>query len=238
MPTFFERIKGIVEGTVYGDVTPRREAIPVPAVDARTAALRALKAYFAELTFWRAGAEDCPPIGFCVDPKNIQVEVPDGKWVRVMPSIAFVAGPFEFQTLSQQPYERSRDQFGPGTVLIRKFCYVEQLQIEVVASVRAERRAMLAGIQVAMSPSDEFAGLRLTAKDFFGMPASFMLQRGTLQEEPNAARGRRIGRLATKMSIEVVQLYNYRTMKPFVRVNTDLDVDAPTAPFSVDPPGC
>lgn len=202
---------------------PPAKPVPLPHLDARTNALRTFKAWLATLIFNRTGASGEEPVSFRVPEKAIHVEQPDDVTKMVFPSIAFVSqqeGRYESYGIGPaQLDESSRDVFAPGTALLQVAEWVEPLGVDLWGSKRAERRALVAGFEVAMGGFEESNSVRLRMPQYFDRMATFSLQSGML-DETEAVRNRRKAKRTVLINVPVVRLVRVNDLQPFVSVTT------------------
>lgn len=234
-------------GNPFGRVFPFREALIPPLVDGRTAALRILKKYFQEITFYRHGGFDpnskaaLPPISWRLAERDIHIEWPDAPEDVHFPAIAFLStAPAQYESIGMTSYvdESSLDKFGPGTVLTWLSEYVETFQIELWCETKAQRRALLVGIERAMSPLEYMAGIRFRMPDYYDQLVCFSLNTRQLVDDELAVRNRRKAILEVEMRFNVVALYPVNQLQPDVRIDVDegsLPEDEPAEPEDLLP---
>jgi len=213
----------LIPGTRWGDVYPCN---PISIKnrsgdDARTAAMRVLKDYFAELTFWRTGGVCQPPIPFKVHPDAIYIGQPDNDVDLQLPVIMFDHAEEEYNGFGFTPdvIESTRDVYQFGTVLLHHYTQQEEFIIEVWSAKQPERRALVAGLQTAFMPSDEYYGLRFRLPEYFDQPVVFTPM-SNMRIDDEAIRGRRIFKMKVEYRIEVVTLVAYAELNPQAVVNT------------------
>ena len=214
-------LASLVKGRLYGTVYPPKKNPPGLAVDGRTIALRTLARYIAALTFWRPGdTRGSPPIPFTIPIERFFIEMPDDKQSMGFPCITVVHNTAQYKVIGLTPYveEDSLDQWGPGTVVQWQDEYVEDIQLEVWCNMKAERRAILAGIETALSPTEQQAGLRFHMPDYYDEIVCFMLSTRRLVDNPDSLRKRRSATLGINMRFTVVALVNAVTMQPVMRL--------------------
>lgn len=222
-PRFSKEIRDLFSGpppggTPFGDVAPLREVGLPPLVDGRTVALRTLKKYLGEVTFYRhggyslnaAGAKiENPPIDFRIPARDIHVEWPDSVEDLAMPSLAFLSTrEAEYEAIGMTSYveEDTVDKYEPGTVLIWLYEFVETFSIEVWCETKAQRRAIVAGIERALCPLEYMSGVRFKMPDYYDQLVCFALQGRELVDDDFAVRNRRRARMSVEMRHNVVAL--------------------------------
>lgn len=219
-------IRRLVATTVAGDVYPRRDDPSVETTDGRTYALRVLRAYFEELTFWRSGGVGKPPVSFTLKPQavgsgdvkpRVFIEEAGTQEDLVLPCCVISAPtPGDHVVCALQPYvmDDTRDVYGRGTVLQNLGTdYRETLQLELLAGERAERRALIRGLRRALQPHEDRASLRLRMTGYYDRVASFTLLNSQIVET-EVSLGRRKAVLSVELRFTEVELVNAVTFRP------------------------
>jgi len=246
-PTLPDAIRKLLFGTPFGEVYPAREPPPPLALDGRTVALRLLRRYLAALTFYRTGATVIDPetrqptagapVAFAIPENSIHIEWPDYEEDLVFPCISLLAtAPAEMLAIGLTGYveENSRDVFAPGTIVQWMSEYKENIALEIWASSKAERRAILSGLEAALSPTEQMYGLRFSMPDYFNELVCFTVSNREIFEDPDAARNRRRARLMIEMRFNLVALVNYNPLVGIVKVEVDVDQDTNEAVVLVE----
>lgn len=214
-----------VAGTPWGLTLPRVPARPPPFVDARTMALSVLRAYVASLRFARPGntqvlpngdRKDDPPIPFTIPVERFHLDPPDDEVGLEFPCMTVASDEEQVhQPPGFVPYvdESTAELFGRGTVLLVKHEDIEMVRLEMWATTLPQRRAMVARMEGAFSPSEEHSGLRLRMLDYYGQTVMFTPQ-STTRRDLDAVRGRRMAAMRLEMRHRVVELVDYATMQP------------------------
>lgn len=213
--------------TPFGEVFPQRPNPPNLPLDGRTIALKILKQYFAELGFFRMGAPNQSPIGFRIPARDIYIEWPDDETKLQFPSIVMMGAPADYEVIGLTAYveEDTRDIYQKGTVLQWQAEYTELIEVEIWTNTRAERRAVIAGIETAMSPTEQLSGLRFKMPDYYNELVCFTLMTRELIDNPDSARGRRNAKVSIHMRFNVVALVNATDLRPIVETVTDVDLE-------------
>jgi hypothetical protein len=235
MPQISDRIRSLLFGLPFGTVFPPSADPPSPVVDGRTAALRILKEYISELTFLRDGGQG-PGVSFKVKDTAIFIDsYPDAVTEGQLPSIAFVPGRAEYVALGLGNFieEASQDVYGAGTVVQWQAEYTENMTLEIWAGSRAERRAILVGLESALSPTETMYGIRFSMPDYFNQLVCFSLGARTNIDDAEASKNRRKARMEIEMRFNVIALVNYSAMIPRAVVETQ-DPGFPFATATVD----
>jgi len=230
MPTFSETLRSLIWGLPFGEVVPPRDDPPAPPHDGRTAALKVLRLYLTELTFFRAGDASGPPIRFQIPKANIKIEPAESVDDAQMPAVTFVPGDGASSSLGCGAYveETSRDVFAPGTVVHWMSEYKEKFVIEVVTPTIAMRRGIVAGIVKAMSPTEFMYGIRFKMPAYFDQLVCFTIERRTLSKDYGSNTKRRfIAEITVEMTLTEVALVNYVE----TQMSTTVDVKAAGSPF-------
>lgn len=231
-----EKLKKILFGDPWGAVFPPKPNPPPLSYDGRTAALRVLREYVTNLTFYRAMGPGRPPSAFQIKPENFLIEWPDSVVSMVTPSIVVIPGPnADYGTIGLTSYieEESADVYGPNTVLQWQMEYKEVFNLEIWASSKAERRGILAGLETAMTPTEQMAGIRFRMTEYYDQPVCFSIMRRRLGDEDESARNRRKAQIEFDMRFTVVALVNSVPMQPQILVDTDVEDDGITT-FTVE----
>lgn len=231
MPNKWELPESVQDSLIdpfAGDVRPKRSSPALPTTDGRTAALSALFDYFAALRYFRAGDKGGPPIKFAIPRENFLADWPDGAEVTLFPSVVALESARGERLPNGLTYAIQEDTFGlyaPNTAILRTDEWREEVQIEVWSNYRAERRAIMMGIESAMTPVEGVAALRLKLRDYYDSRASFRLLESMLSGDVDNARGRRRAILTVEMRFVLGVLVNVQTMQPITVLGVDVDPD-------------
>ncbi len=226
----------LIQGQPFGFVFPPRPPIQFPPIDPRTVALRILMQYISELTFYRPGAEsgtkrEVAPIPFAIPESSLFVEMPDGVVDLPLPCIVakdVEGGDYGIIGLTSFIEESTRDKFGPGTALQVQSEYQEEVTLEIWASKKPERRAILAGLECALVPTEQMAGIRFLMPDYYDQPVCFTLDRSTRLDDAGSANNRRVATMELEMRFNVVRPVNVVTMLPILDVSRVSEAPLPT----------
>lgn len=229
-------------GSPWGEVYPPRPNPHPPAVDGRTVALETLREYICALRFFRPGAPGTPDIPFVIEPQNFHIEWPDDPKAMVFPSIAVINSRGNYDVIGLVSYieEDTRDVFAPGTVVQWQSEYVETINLEIWANTRPERRALISGIETAISPTEQMSGVRFSMPGYFNELVCFTLNRREVIDNPSSAERRRSAQLEIEMRFNIVALVNYVEFAPQLKAVVDVDEDTgiPIGPPAMGlPPG-
>lgn len=225
-------IRKLLFGTPWGETFPERLNPPPLAFDGRTAALKILRTYLSNIFFLRPAGRNLDgsvrtPIEFQISERDIQIGWPDYEKTMEFPSITLLHGVGNYDSIGLTSYveEDTRDRYGIGTVVQWMSEYREEFILEIWANKRSELRSILAGIEVAMSPTEQMSGLRFRMPDYFNELVCFTT--GTRQEfdDEDSARNRRHARITMEMRFTVVSLVNYVLGRPEIKVLVDGDPD-------------
>ena len=227
MPNFPSAVRSLLQGSPFGEVFPPKASVPFLPIDGRTAALHVLREYVANLQFFRYAGPNAPAKPFSILPANFHIEEEDYVVDQVYPSCAIIADRADYDVIGLVSYieEETRDLYAQGTVLQWQAEYVETINLEIHASKKSERRAMLAGLETAFSPTEQYSGLRFQMPEYYDELVCFTLMRREVMDTPDSARNRRIAQLEMQMRFNIVALVNYITAIPVVTVNTDVSLD-------------
>lgn len=234
---FSATLRKLLFGNPFGEVFPPKPNPPPLSIDGRTAALRVLRQYVTELTFYRAGDKGSPPVPFKILPANFHIEWPDGAQDMVTPSIVVRESPnatYNAIGLASYVEEETADAYQKGTVLQWQSEYNENINLEIWASSKAERRAILAGLETAFVPTEQMYGIRFQMPEYFDELVCFSLNKRRIIDDAGSGRNRRLAQLEVEMRFTVVALVNYVPLQPTIVVNTDVDMDT-QVPVDLDP---
>lgn len=220
--------------TPFGNVWPPKANPSSAAEDGRTVGLFLFSTYLSELTFRRKGEKmpdgsNGPPIEFSIPEERIFVEWPDNEEQVELPAMVFLSvGPAQYDALGLNNYvdESTRDKFGKGTVVMWQNEHTENVVLECWCDKKPVRRAIVAGLEVALSPTEQMYGLRFKMKDYFDQSVCFSLQSKELIDDPDASRNRRRVRFTIEMRFNVVALINYVQLTPLMTTKVDYDPEA------------
>lgn len=219
-------IKDLLVGTPFAAVWPPKSDLDLPAVDGRTAALRTLRRYISELTFHLPGPKGSGRTErFRIPVEKVHVEQPDKEVKLAPPSVVFLPGPIEYLPigLATALDESSKDRHGAGTALQIQAEYRELVTVEFWALDKPHRRAMLAGIESAFSPTEQMYGLRLRMPDYYDQSVCFTLDGGMRPDDPDNVRNRRWGYGTFEVRFDVVRLVRVGTVVPTLEVDAFAD---------------
>jgi hypothetical protein len=226
MPRISDRLRKLLFGTPWGETFPPSPPPRTLAKDGRTVALEILREYVCNLDFFRPMALNQPPQKFNIDPENFHLEWPDNVVDFVSPSVVIIPGqPATYEVIGLTTYveEETRDVYGPGTVLQWQSEHTELFELEVWTDSIVLRRSVIAGLENALTPTEQMFGLRFRMPDYFNELVCFTLFHKNLVDGPMSANRRRKVQFGIHMRFNIVALVNYRTLKPTVTVNTDVD---------------
>lgn len=241
-----DEIRDILQGTPFGTVFPPKENPHFLTRDARTAALAVLKKYISFLTFFRPGnktpeGDVGEPIPFSLPLEDIHIEWPDYAVELRYPSVVFLSlGRAKFDAIGLTAYldEKTADLFAPGTAFQVQNEYTENFAIEIWANKKPERRSILAGLEVALTPSEQYYGLRLKVREYYNQYVMFTLMEREIFDEADAALGRRRARLYLEMRIITGTLVNFKRVEAMMKTEVDVDQDTGSPVDLVPTPCC
>lgn len=213
----------LLRGTPFGFVYPAAPLRPLPDVDARYYALEQLRAYLAALVFSRTGAVGEPAKPFQVPAEDLLIEQPDDPKDLRFPSIGVLPARGTHDMIGLGPAsidESTLDVYAPGTALLWYGDYVEPLMLEVFSAHKAERRALLAGLKIALRPLEQSSSLNLKLPAYFDRIAQFTMTESQYIDDPDVIRGRRRGQIPLVLRVPEVVLVDVVTLKPYVHLET------------------
>lgn len=195
--------------------------LPPLTMDARTHVLERFADYLHCIQFQVPDGPEVTP--YQIPRERILVEWPDDdQTVMKWPTLVFEPGRYELlpSGLTPRVNEASRDQHGQGTVLVTSYEYRELVTLAVWASTRAQRRTMLAGIEWALTPVEEIAGIRLRVPDYYDETVHFEAMEGQNIDVEDSMRRRRRSEMVFEMRFDLVNLVRMDDLEPSVEVAT------------------
>lgn len=210
------------------------DAATSPTRDARMYALRALRRFMGLLVFARpgdkpSGGKRGPPVRFVVPFENIHVYQPDSIEDAGLPGIGIrpARGRHEPYGLGPaQEIDGTADVYGPGTFLVRKSDWVEQIAIEVLGAEDATRTALKAGLEEALTNGETSYALRLRLPSYYDQIATFSSDEGEVLEDDPVFKNRRRADLYVTMTVPEVALVRAPDFEPSVDVDVTTEVQA------------
>lgn len=196
--------------------------IPLPAIDARTHALKEFAKFISLLEFNRPGKKGGKPEPFCIPLGNIHIEQPDNVDDLKFPGIGFLPARATYETFGLGPsrlVDETQDVFGLGTGLLSIAEYNEVFIMELWATKIPERRAMVAGFESVLGSFDNSWSLTLRLPDYFNLTATFALNERLNIDEPDNVRNRRRAHFFIELTVCVVRLVNVKTLTPYVQLD-------------------
>lgn len=205
---------------------PPFPAPALPDVDARTQALRVLSQWFSSLAYRRTMAPGVPPEPFSIGPDRVFIEQPDNVEGLNFPSIGILPGRGQYLTRGLGGAEPDDDSATvDGLALLVPYDYSELLTIEGWGSKIAERRSIVAAIEVAMGVYEGTTDLRLVMPEYFGLVATFSLTERENIDDLEVARGRRRVHLFLQMQVPVVASARFASLDPRPGGNVKVSLD-------------
>jgi hypothetical protein len=169
--------------------------------------------------------------------ENIHIEWPDNEVeMNAMPTIAFLAqtrADYDAVGLTSNVLEDTVDKYSPGTVLVVMSEYQEDFAIEIWTETKQERRSLLLGLETALSPLEQMAGLRFVMPDYYGQLVCFSLQNREVIDDDAAVINRRKARMIVQIRFQVVAPYPVNQLDGFADLTVDAD-DATGVPIPDD----
>jgi hypothetical protein len=204
----------LLTGTPFGRVLPPRPGQPLPPVDGRTKALRILRQYISELRFSRPDRGD-RPIPYEIPIHCIHIEQPKQADLE-FPSIVFRPGSdgrYDGIGLGSYIDEATADVYAPGTAVQEQSEWIETITLECWAEEGPQRSSMMAGLEQALVPTEQYYGLRFRMPDYYDRTVCFSLNSGARPDDPDAAgKNRKWGVMQVEMRFNVVALVQVSKM--------------------------
>lgn len=246
MPTLRQlpgNLRKLLFGVPFGEKFPPEPNPPFLPKDGRTVALELLGEYVCALRFFRPNAPGQPPISFEVAADHFYVDWPESVQVlrTAEVSCAVIPGKVTYENIGLGNFvlEETKDKYLRGTVAMWMGCHVEQFQLEFWCANAPQARAIKAGMEVALSPVEQMAGIRFAMPAYFGQLVTFWLDGAQVIADEQGGRGRRRVRFDVAMRYNTTQLVNYVNMVPQVAATVDSDeqTGTPVAQVAVTYPG-
>lgn len=230
-------LRSLIQGDPWGRGWPAKQNPPPLAVDGRTVALKLLRRYLSELSFYRTGALGVDgkfgaAVPFKIPKESIHIGWPDYEQEMQFPSVVLLHQPGNYNAIGLNNYvqEETHNRYAPNTVVQWMSEYQENVILEIWANKRAELRSLLAGIEVALSPTETMYGLRFRMPDYYDQLVCFTPGPRTEFDEPDSARNRRRARIEVEMRYTVVALVGVEfPIQAAVQLQVDVDPDYNTS---------
>jgi len=206
-------------------LSPLGPPIPLPDKDARTHALAVLARWFSALEYRRTMAASAPTEAFYVPPERVFIDQPDNVEGLQFPAICILPGRGQYQTRGIGGASPDEEVVTvDGLSVLVPYDYTELITVEVWGSKIAERRAMVAALEVASGSYEGTTDLRLVMADYFGLVCTFSLMERENLEDVETPRGRRRAHLYFQMTVPVAVAARYATLdaQPGGTVKIDL----------------
>jgi hypothetical protein len=213
-----------LQGDPFGAIRPQPPSRPLPDVPGRKHALDMLREYISELTFTRPGARGQPPIRYRIPKDNIHTEQPPNVWEMVLPAIVFRPGDGDYAAIGLSAYldESTKDKYEKGTAVQENSEWQETIALECWAEQPPQRSSMVAGLEKALTPTEQRAGVLFRLPEYFDQTVRFTLEKGMYPEDPESVRNRRWAILPVLMEVNVCALVDVVELQPSVDTNTFL----------------
>ena len=182
-------------GWAWGRLWPKKTIPPMPAIQPRDHAIRALFDYLAMVEWRREGATPGSTVPFTIPRESMLEEKADDMTTLKLPCLVVDPKPGS-QAEDKPPLGPPivwENTFDGTNVLVEIGLYRETFNLEVWASSPAVRRAILAGMDVAFAPTGDFAGMSFTLPDYYGVWCWFGLNRTTRFDDAQVSSRRRYG---------------------------------------------
>jgi len=217
----FQALSATMKSLLIGSMVEEPLLMAYP--QARHESVTRLFDYIAQLTFFRGGGVGQPPIPFQINRRAMYTEWPDAEVELELPCIALIPGRGAYEPTALTPWvdERTRDVFGNGTVVQALGTdYSELFQLEIWAATRGERRALVRGLDMAMSPSEDSFGLKLKVPNLYDEIVYFTPMSSTIVDDQDSARNRRKARIEVQLRVPLARLITYTELDARVIVTT------------------
>ena len=182
--------------------------------------MRTFAKFMSLLEFQLTNVPGAPPLPFHIPLERIDIYQPDDvKNHPPGPAIGILPGRGTHEPVGlgpPVPMDDTADVYGAGTLLYWQGDYSEQIGIEIVTAKHAERRAVLAGLKVALRIGDDAGALRLRCRSYFDRVAVFRLDESEIIDDASAALNRRRAHLYVLMEIQEVLHVPYKRVLPII----------------------
>ncbi len=212
-------------GDVIG-APPPLSALELPALDARWRGIDVFCRWLASLVYRRSAGPSRPAESFTLayghDVKlpSIFAEMPDNVTDLPIPCIGALPGRGSYVTRSSlggvEPEVDPAQTGSPQAAVVVPYDYTEQVTFEVWGSKLAERMALIAAIEIAMSIYEGSSDLRLVVPDYYGLVASYTLRDAERLDGIESMRGRRLAHFYVDMVVPVAFGIDVRELNVFV----------------------
>lgn len=192
-------------GRVWSAMFPRKEFPPLPDRQPRDHAIDALFDYLS-LVEWRYTGEGGRTNGFTVPREQMFDDRPDDATGGKLPSFVIAAqkGSHQDQAPPLGPPVVFENTYDGDTVLVEIGTYIEVFRLEVWTASSVTRRAILAGLDLVMSPTGDQYGLELELPNYHGAVAWFGLN-STTRIENELVNRRRMAECEIELWVPVLQ---------------------------------
>lgn len=218
-------------GRTWNLLWPRKPVPPMPAVQPRDHAIRALFDYLA-MVEWRHEGPGGATVAFTIPRAHMLEEKADDMRTLELPFL--VVDPKRGSQVEDKPplgppivWENTYDG---ENVLIEIGLYRETFNLEVWASTPVARRAILAGMDIAFAPTGDFGGMSFTLPSYHGVWCWFGLNSTTRYDDAQVSSRRRYGVCEVELWVPLVHMVPIGFFKP----RTMVHVDNPDANASTD----
>jgi hypothetical protein len=229
---YFANVREKVVGFLWGDVRPERVPPPNDELDARLHAVHALFDYLSKIEFALDEDGDGKTRAFRIKREQFLDEWPDDMKSLIFPSVTALPGEMVLtpRGLTNDLDETTTDKFGKGTCVLPLHEHQEKIVLDVFATTRFQRAAVVAGFERAFDASEQMSGIRLPLPRYFGQQARFTLERVDMVDDADSARRRRQAKLTVRMEVDVCRLVDVVTFEPRARVTVEPPGPPPRAP--------
>lgn len=212
----------LLQGQPWSEVYPPHAPPYTPTTDGRSVALCIFRRYLASLRFHlptgdRVSATDpgqTRELQVCED--AIFIEAGDASDMAKLPSFVVIPGLGDYAAIGLTTYldELTEDVFAKGTIIQWLSEYTEHFTLQVWAPSKPIRRAIVAGIEVSLVPTENMYGVRFKMPDYWNETACFTLHSRTNLDDALAQTGKWRVNFGIELRYNVVQLVSVNTLKP------------------------
>lgn len=204
----------LLQGQPWGKIYPPRSLPYNPTTDGRSIALSIFRKYLASLRFHLPAGDivsatnpgQTRELQICED--AIFIEAADSVDIARLPAIVLIPGEGIYDSIGLTNYidEKTVDVFGVGTAIQSQSEYTETFTLQVWAPTKPVRRALVAGIETSLVPTEDMYGIRFKMPGYWNEMVCFTLKSRTNIDDSLAQTGKLRVNFGIEMRYNVVRL--------------------------------
>jgi hypothetical protein len=150
------------------------------------------------------------------------IEAADSVDSAKLPAIAIIPSKGTYNSIGLTSYldETTRDRYGKGSVIQWQSEYQEFFTLQIWAANKPMRRALIAGLETSLTPTEYMYGIRFRMPDYWDEMVCFTLGSRTNIDDDLSMKGKWRANLEIEMRFNVVSLVNYEPVQPILTVTT------------------